>query len=241
MSASSLSTAAGALRAPRRFYVCLAVFITAIVFVGFWPSFFSAVLDGTVDRPPVIHFHAVIYLGWLGLFITQTALAATGRTAAHIKLGKIGIGYGVVVLIVGLIVSFAMFAIRVRAGQLEQATASLMAPLVDMVVFAPLFAAAVHFRRKPALHKRFMIVATTSLLIAAVGRMPFVSSAWLLLIVWNSPILLAMGYDVVKQRLVHPIYVGGVVLLSAEWLWRRDARSSDTWADICAWLAGFFV
>lgn len=241
MSAHPLSTTMRTTGAPRRFYVGLALFITAIVMVGFWPSFFSTVLDGTVDRPPVIHFHAAIYLGWLGLFITQTALAATGRTAAHVKLGKIGIWYGVVVLIVGLIVSFAMFAIRVRAGELERAQLSLMAPLIDMVVFAPLFAAAVYFRTQTDLHKRFMIVATTSLLIAAVGRMSFLGSPVSLLIVWNSPILLAMGYDIVKQRVAHPIYLGGMALLSAEWLWRRDARNSDTWADICVWLAGFFA
>jgi hypothetical protein len=230
--------------APRRFYVLLSGIIAIIVFVGFWPTYFGPLLAGTVEKPPVIHVHATVYVGWLALFITQTVFAATGRTALHIKLGRIGIAYGVLVILMGIVVSFAMFAMRVRAGLLEEATRALMGPLVDMVVFAPLFATAVYFRRKSELHKRLMIVATTALLIAAVGRMPFFGTPpnrWLLELVWVSPILIAAGYDLIKRRGLHPIYAGGVVLLIAELNGRREAVSTETWSDICAWLAAFFV
>ncbi len=241
MSAHSIDRAGPAAAAPRRFYVALTLFTALLVFVGFWPSFFGALLTGTVDRPVVIHVHAAIYVGWLALFVAQAAFAATGRVAAHMKLGKIGIGYGVLVIVMGLVVSFSMFAIRVRAGQLEEAQLSLLAPLVDMAVFTPFFLAAVIYRRKPELHKRFMIVATTSLLIAAVGRMAFLGSVWAILIVWNSPILLAMSYDYLKRRIVHPIYLTGITVLVVELIWRRGARSSETWADICASLARLFT
>ena len=89
------------------------------------------------------------------------------------KLGRFAIGYGVLVIVVGLITAFARFALRVRAGEVAAAQAQLLGPLLDMLVFAPVFAAAVYYRRKPELHKRLMVVATTSLLIAAVGRMQF--------------------------------------------------------------------
>jgi len=244
MSASTLSSAQPARRAPRRFYVALSAFITLIVFVGFWPTYFGPLVGGTVDKIPFIHFHAAIYVGWLALFITQTVLAASGRTRLHIKLGKAGIAYGIVILVVGVAVSFVMFAIRVRAGQMERAQLSLLAPLVDMVVFAPFFAAAVYYRNKPEWHKRLMIVATTSLLIAAAGRMTLLGTPpnpWLVRLVWVSPILLAMAYDLAKRRTVHPIYVTGVVVLIAEGTWRSGARQSETWAEICRWLATFFV
>ena len=100
-------------------------------------------------------------------------LAATGRVAAHMKLGRFAIGYGVLVIVVGLLTAFARFALRVRAGEVAAAQAQLLGPLLDMLVFAPFFAAAVYYRRKPELHKRLMIVATTSLLIAAAARMQF--------------------------------------------------------------------
>ena len=199
----------------RQFYIGLSLFATLIAFVGFWPTYFGPLLAGTVDKPPVIHFHAVVYVGWLAVFIAQTVFAATGRFALHVRLGRIGIGYGVLVIVVGVITAFSMFAIRVRASQIEEARVSLLAPLVDMVVFAPFFGAAIYYRRKPELHKRLMIVATTALLIAAVGRMPFLGTPrnlWLLQLIWISPILLAMGYDFFKRTIVHPIYVLGIVV-----------------------------
>ena len=160
-------------RAPRRLYVGLAVLATLIAVVGFWPTYFGPLVAGAVDKTAIIHFHAAVYVGWLALFVTQTVLAATGRVAAHMSLGRFAIGYGVLVIAVGLLAAFARFALRVRAGDAADAQTQLLGPLLDMLVFAPFFAAAVYYRRKPELHKRLMIVATTSLLIAAVGRMPF--------------------------------------------------------------------
>jgi hypothetical protein len=33
-----------------------------------------------------------LYVGWLALFLTQSTLAATGRVAAHMRLGRLAIG-----------------------------------------------------------------------------------------------------------------------------------------------------
>lgn len=244
MTAQTLASARTPILMRRRFYVALSLVIAAIVFMGFWPTYFGPMLAGNVDKPPVIHLHATVYVGGLALFITQTVLAARGQTRLHLKLGKIGIGYGVLLVIVGIAVSFAMFAVRVQAGEMHQAQLSLLAPLVDMAVFVPYFGAAIYYRRKPELHKRLMIVATTALLIAAVGRMPFLGTppnVWMIRLIWTSPILLAIGYDLFKRRVVHPIYVTGALLLVAEGYWRRGAAQSQTWADICEWLAPLFV
>ena len=229
------------IRPQRRFYVALSAFIALVVYVGFWPTYFGPLLSGSVDSIPVIHVHAAVYVGWLILFAVQSVLAAAGRKPAHIKLGKIGIGYGVLVLAVGLIVAFTMFGIRVRAGQMEQAQAMLVQPLLDMMVFAPLFGAAVYYRRRPERHKRLMIVATTALLLAAVGRMPFLPHVLLLLLVWLSPILLAMAYDFLKRRIVHPIYVIGLVVLIARGRVSLGVPETEAWRKITDWLSTFFV
>jgi hypothetical protein len=212
--------------------------------VGYWPSYFGPLVAGTVvDTLPLIHFHATVYVGWLLIFIAQTVFAARGRIDLHMKLGKIGIGYGAFVILVGLIVAFGMFAVRVQAGAIAEAQGRLLGPLLDMLVFAPLFAAAVYYRRKPELHKRLMIVATTTLLIAAVGRMRFLGNpghAGLVQLVWSAPILLAMGYDFAKRRIVHPVYVLGLALLLLESpILRRIARGSETWLSVSGWLVTF--
>jgi hypothetical protein len=69
---------------------------------------------GSVDAPAIIHFHATIYVGWLLIFLTQTVLPASGRIAAHTKLGNFAIGYGALVVAAGLIAAFGMFALRAR-------------------------------------------------------------------------------------------------------------------------------
>ena len=118
-----------------------------------------------------------------------------------------------------------------RAGEVAAAQAQLLGPLLDMLVFAPVFAAAVYYRRKPELHKRLMVVATTSLLIAAAGRMQFLGeprNLLLLHLIWTAPILLAMAHDFWRQRRVHPVYVLGLVVLVLEGpLVRTPARCGD--------------
>jgi hypothetical protein len=227
--------------APRRPYVGLAVLATLIAAVGFWPAYFGPLVAGTADKTLIIHFHAAVYVGWLAIFVTQALLAATGRVASHIKLGRFAIGYGVLVIVVGLVTAFARFTVRVRAGEVAAAQTQLFGPLLDMLVFAPLFAAAIYYRRRPEVHKRLMIVATTSLLIAAVSRMEFLGSPrnqLLLHLIWVAPILLAMTHDFWQQRKIHPVYVLGLVVLVLEGpLVRTPARVSETWQNMAGWLA----
>ncbi len=231
-------------RAPRRLYVGLALLAAAIAAVGFWPTYFGPLVAGAADRTAIVHLHAAVYVGWLAIFVTQTVLAATGRIAAHIKLGRFAIGYGMLVIAVGLVTAFARFALGVRAGEAADAQAQLLGPLLDMLVFAPFFAAALYYRRTPELHKRLMIVATTSLLIAAAARMQFLGELRVLLLhlIWMAPILLAMAHDFWRQRLVHPVYVIGLAVLLLEGpLVRTPARTSQLWLDMSGWLAGWGI
>jgi hypothetical protein len=224
----------------RSFYVALAALVAAIALAGFWRSYFGPLLVfGGIEALPLVHFHVVVYVGWLALFVAQAAFAAVDRIDLHVKLGRVGIGYGWFVVAVGLLVGFAMFVVRVRAGAEAEAIGRLFGPVLDMVVFAPLFAAAVHYRRRPELHKRLMILAMVTLLVPAVSRMrAFLPSLALVQLVWSAPILLAMVYDYAKHRIVHPIYVFGLVLLLLESpAVRAAARASSAWRSFGAWLA----
>ena len=94
----------------------------------------------------------------------------------------------------------------------------------------------------PELHKRLMIVATTSLLIAAVGRMQLLGEPRVVLVqlIWSAPILLAMAHDFWRQRRIHPVYVVGLVVLLLEGpLVRGPARTSEQWLNMSSWLAAW--
>ena len=225
----------------RRFYVGIGMFFTLIALVGFWPTYFGPLFQGTVDSPLLVHVHAVVYMGWLCLFIAQAALAATGRIRLHRRLGRIAIAYGSAVVVVGVLTAFGQFTRFVEAGELEVAQRRLLGPLTDMVAFPIFFGLAVAYRRRPEIHKRFMLVATTTLLIAAVSRMSFLGTPVPLRVflpVWFAPILLAMVYDLMTQRRIHLAYVIGLVGLFVLRL-RGNLVETDAWLGFSGWLATF--
>ena len=211
----------------RRFYVGLALFMTAIVVAGFWPSYFGPLFHGNVARPWVIQLHGVIFVGWMALLLAQVVLVSRGRTRLHRKLGTFGIVYGCLVLVMGLVVSFAAPLLHLAAGEwdMDRAAGFLPVPLGDMMLFGTFFGSAIVYRRQPEIHKRLILTATTALLFAAVGRIPFIESLFpagvsgtslikpLLIfdLVWLSPLLVGMAYDWITCRRVHPAYVIGTV------------------------------
>jgi hypothetical protein len=123
------------------------------------------------------------------------------------------------------------------ASGLDESLAYPIWPLIDMVIFAPFFGLAVAYRHKPEIHKRLMIVATTTLLIAAAGRMPV--PVPLSRVVWFSPILLGLAYDLFKSRPVHPVVVIGLVVLFVS-SFRDGLMQTDLWLAFARLLGAFF-
>lgn len=223
----------------RRVFVPLAVLAAVIAFVGFWPSYFGPLLAGTDRHGLLIHLHAAVFVTWLALFVGQAVLAATGRVALHVRLGPWLFAFGILVIVMGLAVAFGRFGEVVAAGDLATAQRKLFGPLRDIVVFTPFLAAGWIYRHRPEIHKRCMLVATTILLVAAVGRMKFLGTPpnSLQLLVWPLPVYLAMLYDYASKRLVHPVYVIGVLVMVAMRL-VLPLRGTTPWLDFTAWLAG---
>jgi hypothetical protein len=202
----------------RPFYVALSLLLTAMVIVGFWPSYYGPLVRGAATRPWLFHLHGAVFLGWMALLIAQVALVAVRQTRLHRAVGKVGIGYGILVLVMGLLITFAAPVGHVTAGEwsLDQGAGFLLLPLGDMVLWAGFFGAAVAYRRQPEIHKRLIVVATICLAFAAVFRRVPAQQTALFLTLWFTPLAIAMAYDYMKQRRVHPVYlVATPVLLIA--------------------------
>ena len=224
-------------------YIMASTLIALMAVIGFWPTYLQPLFTGASESGQVIHFHATVYFGWLALFVAQAWLAASGRLALHMKVGKVGMYYGTAMILVGLLVTFSQFGDRVVAGDFRQAQSRLLYPFIDMLIFPAFFGAAIAYRRKPEIHKRWMIVASTYLLVAAVLRMPIIGSPRsqaMFIGLWITPIVLAMAHDYVRQRLIHPVYVVGIAALAASG-YRDGIRETGTWRMFTEWLATFFV
>jgi hypothetical protein len=154
-----------------------------------------------------------VFLGWVVLLVAQASLLATGRADLHRRVGRVGIAYGALLLCVGLAISVAAPALRVRAGQLpvDRAAFVVLYNLTDIVVFGAFFAAAVACRRQRELHKRLILGATVALTGAAVGRVLDSSSVWYLL-VWLAPLIASIAIDLATTARVQRVSLASIVV-----------------------------
>ena len=224
----------------RRFYGGMALLIAAIVFAGFSRSFYlSRWLDGPTLSPLRI-VHGLVFSAWIVLFMTQTALIAGGRRDIHRRLGVAGAVLAATMVVVGTILAIG----NAREGRAPPGVPPLpflIIPLFDMLVFAPLVAAAVWYRHRSETHKRLMLIATLSLLAAPVARLPVaLAAAGPLFYFGVVDLLLLTGvlYDFATRRKVHPVYVWGGLAILASQVIRLALSGTDAWLAVAAWLTG---
>lgn len=131
--------------------------------------------------------------------------------------------------VVGLAAAFNQLANGIAAGQVEAAQRGLITPFADMIFFPMFFGAAIAFRRRPKIHKRLMLLATVMLLVAAVLRIRVGMPACLS--IWLAPVFIAMIYDYASRRVIHPVYVIGLVVLTVIGF-SGQLSGTDAWMSI---------
>jgi hypothetical protein len=111
-----------------------------------------------------------------------------------------------------------------------------------MAAYSIFLAGAWFTRKRPEFHRRFILLAANTILIAAVGRL-FGGTASIalrdvipFLLLWLSPLWAAMLHDGWRHRIVHPVYLFGATLLVAL-RYRQLIRETDTWMAISHWIA----
>ena len=207
----------------RYYLVGLALFMIGVVIAGFWPSYFGPGLRGNVPEdvsnaasfPWLVHLHATVFLGWMGMLLAQTSLVARGKTHAHMSVGRYGIGLGTVVLLVGLVLTFLTYQTIVSQGNTWVGAVTVAwQPLVDMIEFGVLLTIGYLYRTRPEVHKRMMLFATVALLHAATGRrMNYLLGPWSLEIMFTIEVGLIYGYDLVERGRIHPASLVGTLIV----------------------------
>jgi uncharacterized membrane protein YozB (DUF420 family) len=152
-------------------YVGISIWMGVMVLAGFWPGYFGPLLGGNVDVTTVIHWHAVVFVIWVLLFFAQALLVARGNVKKHMSLGKIGMYYGILVLIMGLTVGFVRSGEYMAEGNEMMSQAMIFVGVRDMLVFGVLFGLAMYYRKKPEKHRVYILAASSWILIAAVARL----------------------------------------------------------------------
>ena len=228
-------------RYDRQFYTGMAMVAALIVFVGFAPTFYLRASYQTTSLPLYLQIHGLLFTTWIVLFITQTSLVAARRTNVHRRLGWATAALAAVMVVVGTTAGILSGQRNVAIEPANVARAFLTTPLFSMVAFATLVAAAIRFRRQPQTHKRLMLLATISIMDAAVARLPFEvlrTSSWNYLPFTDLFLVAAIAYDVISRRRVDPAYVWGGLFLVVEQSLRIPVGETEAWQGIARAIIG---
>ena len=221
--------------AGRRFYGGMALAAAAAVLLGFARTFF---LRARFEPAPLAWpfvVHGVVFTAWMALFVTQTSLIAARRVQLHRRLGWAGAALAVAMVCVAMLAAIAAGRRDIAAGYVEESLTFFATPVLAMVVFTALLGAAVALRGRPETHKRLMLLATLSLLDAAVARWPFpalVATPLGYYGITDAFIVAAILYDVASRRRVSPVYVwGGLAIVAGQWL-REVLGATAAWHSV---------
>jgi hypothetical protein len=228
----------------RVFYSSIAMVMALTVVIGFARTYYlrsyfgapQSVTGGTTISP-LVHVHGILFTAWMVLFIVQTALIAARRVAIHRRLG-----IAAAMLAAGMVVVGTKTAI-VAAGRGSappgiEPIVFLVVPLFDMLLFTGFVATALWRRRDKEAHKRLMLLAYVSIIVAAVARIPgmivlgplgFFAASFLFAVC-------GMVYDWRSRGRVHPVYKWGLAVLVLSVPLRLALSSTGAWHSFAAFL-----
>ena len=216
----------------RWIYVFMAGSFLAYTMLGFIPDSLAkiAMLEAG-QRPPfplILHVHAVLMGSFLLLLFAQTWLMATGRRAAHMQLGILGMILAPALVVVGFILiptnyhllwdftQAAPAGAQQKLGQVVAIWENIMLLQIRIGILFSLFMGIGLAARlsDSGLHKRMMIIAVAMALPASIDRIQWIPhsmpgnplSVDLYTMLALSPMFL---WDVIRNRYIHRAY----------WIW----------------------
>jgi len=151
-----------------RFAFKMAIAMALTVVLGF--SVQLAMGRSTFASPLRVHLHAVVFMGWVAIFLTQTHLATRGPLTLHRKLGWLAAGWVGLMIVMGFAVTLGM----VRGGTVPfffMPQQFLISDPLTVLVFAGITAAAIANRKRTDWHARLHICGMALLTGPAFGRL----------------------------------------------------------------------
>jgi hypothetical protein len=151
-----------------RFFLVAAIAMTLVIVAGF--SNQLAMGRSTFYSPPLVHAHAIIFMGWIVIYLMQNILVATDRMAIHRRLGWVAAGWMIPMVVLGFGVTIAM----VRRGQVPfffQPLHFLLFDPLSILAFVCLTGSAIVMRRRTEWHRRLHLCGMAMLMGPGFGRL----------------------------------------------------------------------
>jgi hypothetical protein len=213
----------------RSFFLLVLAAIWGGVLAGFVPDSLEHLAGKHVAFAPIVHLHAVTFVGWMVLLTTQFSLIRVGRVDLHKRLGMVAAGLIPIMLVLGPVTSFIMS--QREFGTPDGDPAFLILPTLSAICFAAISFTGLAYRKTAAIHKRLMLLGTVVLSDAGFARWlgpqlgPLMGHlfgrgfiAFFVPSFVGSILIMAvmLGYDLATRRRPYPVVLGamGFVLLT---------------------------
>ena len=200
-----------------RFFRACITAMAAVVVSGFVMQL--AMGRSHFSAPLIVHLHAVVFMGWVAITVTQVWLATAGAARLHRLLGGLAVAWMGGMAVLGSLVTIN----AVRTGRVPfflQPQHLLIADPATLLGAILLFACAVAWRKDRGWHPRLQIGAFMMLMGPGVGRilpMPFLIP-YAFEVASLLPLavpLIGMARDKRVHGTVHPAWLWSIGLLLA--------------------------
>jgi hypothetical protein len=180
------------------------------------------------QKPPaplVVHVHAFVFSAWMLILTAQVLLVLGDRVSVHRKMGWVAAGWAALMALLGPWAALSFHAVKL--GSPESDPSFLSVQLLNMMGFLGLLGWGIRQRKNSATHRRLMILSTVALADPGFSRL----SGWY----WPNPpltlpvvflwvfygnvllVVLMLGWDFWKKRLIRSFVIASVSLLALEW------------------------
>jgi hypothetical protein len=197
------------------FFLGGAIAMALVLVAGF--STQLAMGRSTFAAPLLVHAHAIVFMGWVALYVSQNVFVATNAMSWHRRLGWVATVWMAAMLALGFLVTLAMVR-RGHAPFFFRPQQFLIFNPTTLAAFVGLTTAAIILRRRTDWHRRLHFCGMAMLLGPGFGRllpMP-------LLIPWAWEATFAAGLlfplagvvrDVRRSGRVHPAWGWGLTVM----------------------------
>lgn len=219
--------------------------MAVVVFIGFTRTFYLRFLFPEAQElaapEPVFLVHGVVFTSWILLLVSQAFLISKHRVSLHRSLGWLGAVLAVAVVVLG-IHGAAVAAERPGGfiGVPFPPLQFLALPVVTMVFFGSLVTLAIAWRGKPQYHKRAMLLATVTLLEAAIIRIPLdFIAAGVPFTSFGTACLFIVALAIYDKRVrgkFHPVTLWGGIAVILSQPFALLIMNTQVWNDFAVWL-----
>lgn len=204
----------------RSAYGIFALLLLAITIISLVPQYIAGLLSDPSSLSPQLIVHGVAFLGWYVLFAFQAGLISSGRFSIHKKLGYASVPFALFLVASGGSMLFGTMG-SYQPDWSEQYLISrasfVWAIFHTLVTFTSFYVLAIAFRGNAQAHKRFMLLASLSMMAASITRfaylpvIPIDGTAFTLMTSY-ALLITPLVIDRVQQRKIHPVLVYGATV-----------------------------